>query len=160
MSKSQEIEQLDLGVNPFLSSFKFPVKRVYLPDEFIENESGVKMPSFYDIEIIVNTKLYKTAGVMDLVSGLTDKAQRLLFYVIFHLEQGKDYFRFNQGNYMAKNSIKSPNTVRNAISELVKKSIIARVEDNKEYFFINPAILFSGNRGKAFPSHKVIKNPL
>jgi len=89
--------------------------------------------------------LYYTDGVRKRIAGLSDKAQRLLWDIVFSLDRGKDYFQFNTEYYMLSQKIKSRTTVVNAMSELKRYCFVANTPQSCVYW-INPSVFFSGSR--------------
>jgi len=143
MTKRPEIKK-DLGLNPFLETFTIPVTQAESETDFILVDD-IMLPSKYLMETMQRTELYYTDGVRKRIAGLSDKAQRLLWDIVFSLDRGKDYFQFNTEYYMLSQKIKSRTTVVNAMSELKRYCFVANTPQSCVYW-INPSVFFSGSR--------------
>lgn len=66
-------------------------------------------------------------------------------FILNELKPNSDYFYFHIDDAMKATGYKGKNTIITALASLVKNGIIAR--SNKHYkFFINPLVVFNGNR--------------
>lgn len=143
----KNIEESDIGVNPFVESLRIKAVQVVKVGKL----SGDTVAD-YLIEEEVNVKVFRCANAHQTIAELSDKAQRLLFYIIYSLQANYDYIAFNKAYYKRVNGIKSDTTVVNAINELVKKGIIAK-SCLRDVYFINPRFMFNGNRLKHYDSN-------
>lgn len=76
---------------------------------------------------------------------LSKSAIKLFGYILNELKPNSDFFYFDIDDAMAVTGYKGKNTIIAALASLVKNSIIAR--SNKHYmYFINPMVVFNGNR--------------
>jgi hypothetical protein len=138
-----------LGANPFRISFRLRVTEVVSKTEYRKTKTGEIEPNTYYIERDKSSKLYKVAGLPDLIDNMTTKAQRLFLFILVRLENGKEYFSLNVKHYMRTNKVSSMRTVNDAIKELVFKGVLCH-SSVKYVFFVNPHIMFSGDRLKQF----------
>jgi len=148
-----------LGANPFRISFRLKVTEVISKTEFKKDGEGNEEPNRYYIERDKCSKLYKVAGLPDLTDNMTTKAQRLFLYILVRLETGKEYFSLNTKHYMRTNGVNSMRTVNDAVKELVFKGVLCH-SSIKFVFFVNPHIMFSGDRLKQFENNIEIVNTI
>jgi hypothetical protein len=150
MAKRLPKKDLDkqLGQNPYVSALCITAS-IFNSGNFKKstNDTGevVMLPDTYEKDDITSTEVYLTAGAKAIICNLSDKSQRLLFHIIYTLEKGRDYFRMNVSDYMAKNKIKSKTTVSTALAELKRYGIVS-ASSIQGYYFVNPSILFGGSR--------------
>lgn len=145
MQKNEDRE--DIGINPFLVPLKIKAVNV----QMIGKPDGEVLNTFL-IEKEESAKLFRCANAHQFMAGLSDRAQRLLFYILYTVRPNEDYFKMNRKYYMRINGIKSDNTVIAAIKELLHNAVIIK-SVQKDYFFINPALFFVGNRIKQLPDN-------
>lgn len=154
----QKIESEDIGVNPFTESLRIKAVQVVV----IGKQTGDTLAD-YLIEEVESCKVFRAANAHELVAELSDRAQRLLFYIIYSVKANEDYIWVNRSYYKRLNRIKSDTTIANAINELILNGYIAK-SVVKDIYFINPRLIFNGNRLKALTdnvevvrTHKMVK---
>lgn len=158
-------------INPFKSNWKFPVlmsdDRFLLPENDKRNSKTVFYatpeeaksisinqfhPSFVDSTCV---KLFKEAtdGYISGLWKMKSSVHTLLFWVLYHLEYGKDKVFINKQEIQNKTGL-SKTTLYAALKELKEKDILIKSKD-KDYFFFNVQYFFLGSRGNYFPDHTV-----
>lgn len=147
-----------LGENPFVQNLVINVSQVKFVGQYKKDKDDTILPYVGDIENDTSTRVYNSADRRLRMSSLTSGAKGLLLWIIFEAESGKDYFWLNRVRFMDENKIKSVNTYRAAINELISMSYVSRTVVGGVYW-INPALFFNGNRVLKFP-HNVKKRKL
>lgn len=104
-----------------------------------------------------SVRIYHFDGCTEMIAGLSDRAQRLLFFIMYHTTYMQDYIKLNRQLYMRTNRIKSRSTVVAAIKELQKNNIICPSVE-KGFYWTNPRVFFNGNRTKMYPDNVVVSN--
>lgn len=159
--EKREIERF-LGVNPFVKHLVIPINNITLKNQFKftgeTDKEGNKLVDTITVKAEATgfTKLYITAENRKLISLITQRSKDLLLWIMYELEAGFDYVEINSKRYMKEAGIKSVNTYKEAIKDLIRYDIIARTRDDK-VFWINPEYLFRGDRIKKFPNKVSIK---
>jgi hypothetical protein len=82
---------------------------------------------------------------LKLIFDLTKTAQKVLGYFIENLGMNKDFVIFDRTKAKISSSLYSDSSIYQGLSELIQKSVIAKSKLSQIYF-INPAILFNGDR--------------
>lgn len=148
------------AVNPFTASLSVKVFRLHSERDYIDKKGlldgkniipaiGISLPSHkhsysYYVELDTSTRLFRTDATDKIVNSLTDRASRLLIYVMRKLSKGSELVEIDIEEYQANYKIDSRQTVYNAITDLSNAGVISRHKPNK--YWINPAIIFNGNR--------------
>ena len=144
------------ATNPFLYGNKLDLVKV------IENQYLGKSNSFdldghvtdhAKITTIVATRfierdrkvsLYKTENIKGLIAALSPIATKVYLYITLSLGEQMDYVKLTLTDVQKELNIGSKNTLYKAIEELETYSIIAKKRNGE--FWINPFLLFNGNR--------------
>lgn len=161
----EEFDETKLVNNPFSYSLVVPVTKMYddklyeyHPPES-EGEEGVYINASFYMEQMQHTKLYYCPGCIAMVYNLSDKAQRLFLYILYHLRRKKDYMQINKDDYMRKNNIKSNTTYLAAVEELITYGFIGNTM-YKTVYWINPILFSSGDRMAKYPERIVEKGEM
>jgi len=159
--KGTEIK-IYLGVNPFIRGFVIPVNKITIKNQYkssgeTDNEGNI---IFEDVVVTAEatpfTKFYITSENRKIRNGLSLRAKELLLWLMDELEPGLDYIKVNKQRYMKELNIKSVNTYKEAIKDLVRYDMIAfTVQPN--IFWINPEYIFRGDRLKKYPNKLSVK---
>ena len=151
MNKIEQFDESLLISNPFSYGTYIPVTEIVSNMDFkIDPEDGIVYNKTFYLENIKSTKIYHCDSCKDIIYNLSGAAQRLYLYIIYNIKEGKDYIQINQEHFQKKNNVKSLNTYKVALKELLRYAFIASTEF-KSVFWINPNLFFSGNRLKKFP---------
>lgn len=145
----------DLGYNPFLNSLQIPVRKI-IDTKSYKLDEGVLINNQIKLEYTPFTKVFNTSEHRIIVNNLSDKSQRLYLWIIYEIEAGKDYLWVNIDRYMEEQNIKSINTVKNALQELVRYGIL-NMTVVKNVYWINPDFFFNGNRISKFKQNLVVR---
>ena len=149
MKKSKTIDETKLGINPFLSSLTIPVnivkgKAYKLSDDVLVKEN-------IELEATPFTKVYISSERRKIINNLSSSAQRLLLWIMFELDEGRDWLYLNKSRYLKEQDL-TYNTYTKARDELIRYCIIYPTVV-RDVFWINPDFFFQGNRIKKFKSH-------
>lgn len=89
------------------------------------------------------TKLFrKNVGQ---ISGLSTRGTKVFLYICDNLKPGQTSVHFMQSKCLEHTGYKTKGNIFSGLAELLEASIIARSQEPSLYF-INPAVLFNGNR--------------
>ena len=138
-----KFEENTLGINPFIYTLEIPVRTV--ETNSYELDEGVLLPKQVQLEKTDYTKVFISSERRQIISNLSDKALRLYLWIIYELEPGKDYLWINHNRYMAEQNIKSINTYKSSVEELMRYGMLAMTV-KKNVYWINPDFMFNGNR--------------
>ena len=162
MNKQKKFDETTLAINPFTINFQIPVTKVISDITYeLSNEDddgdGVLLNKAFYVEKVKKTSIYHTESMKDNTVGLSGGALRLFTWIYLSIKPNKDYININKKLYMTKANIKSVNTYKKAVEDLIRYSYITGTQYPNVYF-INPNMFFSGNRLKKFPQCISIKN--
>ena len=87
---------------------------------------------------------------------MPDCAKSLFLWIGYELEANQEWLWLNKERYMAENKC-SLNTYKKALTALIKRTIIYPVNDNPEYYWVNPRFIWHGNRVKTFKNKLIYK---
>jgi hypothetical protein len=154
IKKSPDLENADLGINPFSVHLKIKVNRkVY---KVIKNG----LPDTDDVTLESNpfTKVFEVAGYKANMQTLTIRGKELLLYLIHSIDGKSDVIWIDRAKYMKINNIKSVNTFKDAIADAAKHGYIQAHTDSrrfKDVYWINPHYMFKGDRVRKYPHNHV-----
>lgn len=160
MKKLETVDPSKMLRNPFSVGLKIEVSKITDTKRYRPDAEGIMYPVDYLIEKERMTKIYHFAGAKDMVYNLSPSAKCLYLFVLYNIEVGEDYIRLNTERYMQKNRVKSINTYKKAVKELIRYCFLSQSADYKEVYWINPMLFFSGSRVNKYPESVVIKNEL
>lgn len=156
------IAELDLLHNPFTTGDDFNIRVHNRTDLHSLEKKGIGLTvKEYEAETDKCTKVYITDIKRDNVIGLKSCSQRLLLWMIYELDYGKDYVYVDRKKYMeAGKKIKDARTYKMAIEELSRYGYICPVSilKYKDIYWINPHIFFCGSRIKKYPKNLKVTN--
>lgn len=150
MKKQEEYDEAELVNNPFIANLTIPVSRITNYKEFRLGPDGINLPVSFFLDRTPSTKIYHGENRLKKLADISDRAVRMVMYMMMTIENGKHFIRLNEDRYRKMFDIRSPNTYKDTIKELVTAAYIART-NYKTVFWINPDLFFSGDRTKAFP---------
>jgi len=154
------------SINPFTANLHIKTFRSYSKRDLSDkadwkDEDGVVMPvvgmsaevyqqtNSFLMEIDQSTRLYKNDEIGDILSGISDRAAKMLIYIMQKLPKDSEVVEVVPSEYMEIYKMQSIQTVYNSLRDLMEAKCIARYKPNK--YWINPAIFFNGNRIKKYP---------
>lgn len=138
----------DLGINPFLINFVVPVDKLQHKGKYYEVydselESTIKLPVEYLVEKRKYVRLYPTSDRRKMLMTLSSSANKLYVYILYKIENSRDYFYLNKNLFMKESSM-SLNTFKKAEKELRDK-LVMTTTNIKDVYWINPNLFFKGN---------------
>ena len=149
MSEKPKIVDSDLQNNPFTinNDFKIDVK-VRTDFHTFRKVGGLEKPNEYAYDVDKCTKVFISHNKRVSISLLKSYTQRLILWLIYELESGKDYIWINKGRYMKENHLKDVRVYKHAIDDLIRYKYILPVGISfyKDVYWINPYIFFCGSR--------------
>lgn len=152
--KKPIFEEDDLGSNPFVNTdFKVLVRSITDGSKY-QMDDEVLVPSVVDLEKDDYVKLYIKPEYRKLVGMLSNSSRSLLLWCIYEVDSAKDYLWINKRRYMEEHSVKSVNTFKSAVKELVRLNIIAPTVQ-RNVFWINPRLFFHGSRINKYPKNVI-----
>lgn len=78
--------------------------------------------------------------------GLSMPGIKMLFFILKKLKEGSDIVQFTLTAAKGNTGYKYDKSIYEGLVELIRMGVIARKEDSDEQFFINPQLIFRGNR--------------
>jgi hypothetical protein len=154
--KKPIFEDDELGNNPFVGTdFKVLVRTITDGSKY-QMDDEVLVPSVIELEKDDYVKLYIKPEYRKLVGMLSNSSRSLLLWCIYELDSAKDYVWVNRDRYMEEHNVRSVNTVKGAIKELVQVGILSPTV-KKGVYWINPRLFFHGSRVNKYPKN-VVKN--
>lgn len=80
------------------------------------------------------------------LKGLSPLSTKIIVYGVSNMRPLSQVVWLNPPDIMLECGIKSPNTIRGAIEDLIDNKIIAQKLGSNIEFWINPNVFFNGNR--------------
>lgn len=151
------------AVNPFIWDLQINVIRGREAEEFVSKDSihasddtvnlreGYKTKEetytyYFDGE--ENCKVFRNESAKTIIEGLSASQLQLFSYIILHLGRNRDRIRLEMERCCEELQF-GEKTFYRAVSALSRYAVIQRFKKN--IYWINPAILFNGNRIKKYP---------
>lgn len=151
-----QVDEDKLGRNPFATNLKIVIRKVAMPGQFKADDEGVYLPVEAEMEVDPICKLYVTTALRREVNNLSPRAIDLLVWVCYSMEAGADWLRLNHKRYMVERRVKSYNTYKDAVRELVGNNFLQPTIYQGVYW-INPIFFFNGSRINKYPKNVVRK---
>lgn len=130
------------AVNPFLSTLRVDVVR--REGGYERTSGGDFRKSTFFTEKDTRAYLYTNPVNRSKVLGLNASGMRLFVWMIYTLDRGMDCWWLNIKRFMKEANV-SLNTVKAGVSDLISCGIISRT-DIKDVYFIDPSMVYLGNR--------------
>ena len=163
MSKKPEINEKLLGVNPLSMSLQIKVRNLKISESILtEFSEGFSTPigsinKSYLLEENPYTKVYHDAFWRDIILDLTPKALQVWTYICFDLESAKDYYWINNTFLVTKFKLRNRRELDEILNmQLIRYGLLAKTTVEHVYW-INPSIMFCGNRVKKYPKSVSIR---
>jgi hypothetical protein len=97
--------------------------------------------------------VWSNGAVLKAIVQFSPSAKDMIFYIINHLGEATDTIEIEYERYKVKTGLDiSLRTFQRAILELTNK-IIADRPARKNTYWVNPAVLYRGNRIRNYPTH-------
>lgn len=97
------------------------------------------------------TKIFHIPNIRKFVCEMQPCSKSLFLWLQYEADNGKDYLWINKVRYMSECQVKSINTFKAAVKELMDKLIICP-SSIKGVYWINPAVFFNGSRINKYKS--------
>lgn len=153
-----EINEEDFVNNPLVGvGFKILVNRITDGQTYVEHGTEL-VPKEIDLEREPIVKMYVRSENRKIVAQLSSTGQRFLLWVLYRLEQGKDYLWINKVMFMEETGIASINTYKKGLHELVRLTFLCP-SLTKDVYWINPRLMFSGSRINKYPDNVEVYVP-
>lgn len=163
----EDFKEKDDRINPFLQTLSIDVFKVYGEsnlvnlDDYEVTEDDIKeakgaapsshrMGTTFYIEKNMPCSVYGRKWIKDEIFKLDNNSIRLFLYIVGSIGKESQRVRINKHAYMAEAGI-GLRTFYKTINDLIKHNIINRWKPN--IFWVNPAILYRGNRPKNFKQY-------
>lgn len=157
MNRKEVIDEGTLVKNPFTYSLEIPASKLFLSETFREDSDGVFVQQSFLYDRVNSTRVFHSQDVEASLALLSPTAIRLYVFIEQRMKVNQDWIQLNKELFMAKFKVKSEKSVNNAIKELLRYCFITSSHYSSVYW-INPSILFCGDRIKKYPSNVVIKS--
>lgn len=139
--------------NPFLASSEIKVLRKKIVKRTVDVSDddlyGIDAEDYQVVSVEADsfTKAYQIKDQLGLIKSLNPQSCRLLLYVQGKLSHGNDSIDLPRTK-VAKDLDVHPNTVSLGIQGLIDSGVLCK--KGKSDYWINPIVLFNGNRYKYF----------
>ena len=162
--KKPTIDPDKIGANPFMFNKQNKIKvKTYRQGQkiIVESVDGMLIPSgttssVYALEQQPFTKVFHDPDFREMLMLLSPNALKLIIFIMYKLERNQDYVWVNSRLFQAEAMIKHKADYITAAEELNRYQIITPTMYTDTYW-INPFLLFFGNRIKKYPDHLLIK---
>lgn len=144
-------EDLKKMMNPFSQDLVIEVSTRLDPEAKIKDKFGCDVPAESQIEKAKSTKVYKTAANRDRIMSCSATAQRMLWFIAYEIGDTDDWIELDPEWYKEVSGAGSRNMYKKGKEELVRYGYISRTE-HKNIYWVNPVLMFAGNRITKFPS--------
>lgn len=158
IKKKPDINEDKMGKNPFIANI-FIKGRIYEKEEsiIIRTEEGFNLPtgSFKNTIVVEEqscTKLWHDVDFRNIILTMSPEATKLFIYIQYTLKPNEDYIWINSRLFQDCCKITKKQIYLNAVEELVRYGVITTTIYPDTYW-INPLIIFSGNRLKKYPEN-------
>ncbi len=150
-------EKLKDMMNPFSQELVVEVDIRLSPDAKIVDPVYGEMPASTELEKAKSTKVYKSAELRDRTMNLSATAMRMLWFIVYEIEGSDDWVELDPEWYKEVSQAGSRNMYAKGKEELVRYGYISRTEC-KNIYWVNPALVYGGNRVKKYENKVVVKN--
>lgn len=151
------IDDNKLGKNPLANDFEIKASQLVFKDSF-KKDNNDWLHATNIVEQDKSTKVYIKSEYRKIISNLTAGSKSLFLWLIYEADNNKDYIWINKTRYMEENSITSINTYKKAVNELVRYCVIYPMLGKRNVYWINPRLMFNGNRITKYPDNIKIVN--
>jgi len=150
-------EDLNKTMNPFTQELVIAVNVRLDPDAKIKDGYGGEVPASNLIERDKSAKVYQSAANRDRAMNLSATAMRMFVFIMYELDGTDDWIMLDPDWYKDASGAGSRNMYKKAKDELVRYGYISRTE-HRNVYWVNPALVFAGNRVSKFKDNVVIKD--
>lgn len=149
----------ELGLNPYLQELLIEATKITEKDKYVPDEDGVLIPTTALIERQKAVKVYRIPGGKERAMNLSAAASKMLLYIIYTVEGSNDYIAMTPEQYTRASGCTSRNTYKKAVEELWRYCYI-QPTIKKYVYWVNPLVIFGGNRINKWPEKVVIKTEM
>ena len=152
MSKlgKKPVERKDLGDNPYIACMKLVARKRLSRVLGKDNETVERK---YLLEVQPCTKIWHDVDYRNVINSIDDvMAFKLFIHIVYTLN--KDFVCINPTFCISKYNLRSRRNFDDAIKVLLKRAIITPTIV-KDIYWVNPAMMFSGNRLDEYPDNIV-----
>jgi hypothetical protein len=162
VTKKPEIDPKKLVSNPFIKNFKLPVRTFNKEDTLVKVVEGVnyvdgKVSKTITVDDKAHTKVFFEPEFRDILLGCNENALKLFLFITYQLANAEDYIWINHTMFMKKAYIRRKDDYLAARDELLRYGIIACTQI-EGVFWINPFMIFHGNRITKYPNNITERN--
>lgn len=156
--KSSKIDESQLILNPFSHELYIEVSMRLDSEAKIKDELGNEVPASSLIEKSLTTKVYKTAATREQTMGLSATALKMFVLILYEVHTNTDWIEMTPEWYIqVAGKGGSRNSHKRGIDELTRYGYITPTKF-KHVYWINPRLIFSGNRIEKYRKNVVMKN--
>lgn len=152
--KKPKVDEDAIGTNPFIVPLQVTVKEIEFTNQLKKDKDGDWISPKVLLENEPCVKLYVSTDKRKIINKLDDKSKSMLLWIFYTVERNKDYIWINKERYKEEQEIKSENTVRGAVKNLIRYGLI-QYTIVKDVYWINPDFFFFGNRVKKYPNNLI-----
>lgn len=135
-----------LGINPFAENIKIEVRKR------TDHDTGDIM--YFEAKRY--TKVFADTLNRDAAIRLSPRALSIYVWFMYTIQPGSDYISFNKAYYMSITGVRSFGPVNKALQELELSGICASHASVRDLYWINPRLIFQGDRIGKFMNKIVI----
>lgn len=153
-----EINEKKLGFNPFMTNITLKGRMLDKEENIIiQSDKGVGVPvGTFKSTIVIEeqsfTKIWHDTDFRNIILKLDEVSLKLFIFIQYQLEPNKDYIWINSRLFQDTACVKHKSEYIEAMEKLVRYSIVTTTI-YPDVYWINPLILFSGNRLKKYPDN-------
>jgi hypothetical protein len=149
----------NLGVNPYLEGLIIPYLTKTKRTEHVQStetltskiDSSLSLNYQYHIESQRYTKVFISLEMRKLITSLSDKATKLLWFISYDLFEGKQYYVANKAFIVKELKFPHQRELDVYFNELINKGLLQKTAIKNAYW-VTPSI-FKGNRLIAFKNN-------
>ena len=140
-------------INPYLATLSVPVLSCTRKDAWIINADGTKERVTYLVDRSPYYRGFIAKTNNDVYEQMSPQAHKLYNYIQNHAPIRNAHLFISPTKYMLYAKIKSDNTFRAIIRELVQLNVLQRYEGRRNRYWYNPNFFNRGNRLTKYPSN-------
>ncbi len=158
MRRKTDIDVSQLILNPFSQELYIEATVRLDSEAKVTDEQGNEIPASSTIEKALTTKVYKTAATRQQAMNLSATALKMFVLIQYELQTNCDWIDLSPNWYAevgGKGS--SRNSHKKGVDELMRYGYITPTKF-KNVYWVNPRLIFAGNRVEKYPNNVVVKN--
>ncbi len=156
--KNPKIDTSELVLNPFSQELYIEASMRLDTMVTVKDEYGNDIPATSLIEKALTTKIYKTAATREQAMNLTVTGLKMFVLIQYELQTNCDWIEITPEWYVkVAGKGGSRNNHKRGIDELTRYGYITPTK-YKHVYWVNPRLIYAGNRIEKYPKNVVIKN--